>query len=60
MVSKQCVMCGGYFSGELDGDYTCPHCQSAGVARRRYTDANPSPDQAASPPSAGKSNSQAA
>lgn len=34
MVSKQCVVCGEYFAGELNGDYFCPACQQAGVTQR--------------------------
>jgi len=34
MVSKQCVVCGDYFAGELNGDYSCPACQRMGAAQR--------------------------
>ncbi len=34
MVSKQCVACGEYFVGELNGDYSCPACRQAGVSQR--------------------------
>lgn len=29
MVCKQCLACGGYFRGELDGAYLCPACAHA-------------------------------
>jgi hypothetical protein len=34
-VTKQCAGCGEYFSGDFDGDYTCPRCRAAGTMRRR-------------------------
>lgn len=35
MVSKQCMSCGRYFQGELNGDYTCPSCCGAGATGLR-------------------------
>ncbi len=61
MVSKKCVMCGAYFAGVLDGDYTCPRCQASGVPRRSadwYAVAPP--DETPAPAPQKKSSSQAA
>lgn len=54
MVSKQCVACGGYFVGELNGDYICPACAQAGAAApmrplASLSGLDPGPD-AGSPP----------
>ncbi len=35
MVSKRCVICGGYFQGDWNGVYACRACQQAGVVPSR-------------------------
>ncbi len=64
MVSKKCVICGSYFAGELDGDYTCPRCQAAGPLRYaaggRAAAAPPAAPDAPPEPGKQRSSSQAA
>ncbi|MGH9466697.1 MAG: hypothetical protein ACRD1Y_05025 [Terriglobales bacterium] len=31
MIAKKCQGCGRYFSGQNDGDYSCPDCRQVGV-----------------------------
>jgi len=35
VVSKQCLQCGKYFPGDLDGNYLCPACAERGALRPR-------------------------
>ena len=35
MITKQCIACGGYFGGALDGEYLCAECRAAGAEPKR-------------------------